>query len=43
MEGDGFEGRMPTTIVSWNIDRSYEPWRQLLQMDADIAMLQEAG
>lgn len=29
-------------IVSWNIARSHEPWRQLLKSDADIALLQEA-
>ena len=34
---------MPTTVVSWNIARSRQPWRQLLQMDADVALLQEAG
>ena len=34
---------MPTTVVSWNIAKRSEPWRQLLQMDADIALLQEAG
>ena len=34
---------MPTTVVSWNIAKRHEPWRQLLQMDADIALLQEAG
>ena len=34
---------MATTVVSWNIAKRYEPWRQLLQMDADIALLQEAG
>ena len=34
---------MPITIVSWNIAKRHEPWRQLLQMDADIALLQEAG
>lgn len=34
---------MPTTLVSWNIAKSHKPWRQLLQMDADIALLQEAG
>jgi len=28
-------------IVSWNIARSHEPWRQLLKSDADIALLQE--
>ena len=30
-------------IVSWNIAGSREPWRRLLDMDADIALLQEAG
>ena len=29
--------------MSWNIAKRYEPWRQLLQMDADIALLQEVG
>ncbi len=30
-------------VVSWNIAKRWEPWRQLLQMDADIALLQEMG
>ena len=34
---------MPTTVVSWNIAKDREPWRQLVEMDADIALLQEAG
>ena len=34
---------MPTTVVSWNIAKDHEPWRQLVEMDADIAILQEAG
>ena len=34
---------MPTTIVSCNIDKRYEPRRGLLQMDADITLLQEVG
>ena len=34
---------MAVTVVSWNIARSHEPWRQLLRMDADIALLQEAA
>lgn len=34
---------MTTKIVCWNINKSREPWRQLSQMDADIALLQEAG
>ena len=33
---------MVVTVVSWNIAKRHEPWRQLLQMDADIALLQEA-
>ena len=33
---------MSTTVVSWNIAARNEPWRQLLDMDADIALLQEA-
>ena len=34
---------MAITVVSWNIARRHEPWRQLLQMDADVALLQEAA
>ncbi len=34
---------MPTKIVNWNIARRKKPWSQLLQMDADVALLQEAG
>ena len=30
-------------IVSWNIARMHDPWRRLLEMDADLALLQEAG
>ncbi|MYE46601.1 MAG: hypothetical protein F4X25_07585 [Chloroflexi bacterium] len=33
---------MPTTVVSWNIAKRAEPWRQLAAMDADVALLQEA-
>ncbi len=33
---------MSTTVVSWNIAAKKEPWRQLLDMDADVALLQEA-
>ena len=32
-----------TTIVSWNIAGRTEPWKQLLEMDVDIALLQEAA
>lgn len=34
---------MVTTVVNWNIAKGQEPWCQLLQMDADIALLQETG
>ena len=34
---------MPTTVVSWNIAKGHEPWRQLLRMNADVALLQEVG
>ena len=33
---------MATTVVSWNIAARSEPWRELLDMDADVALLQEA-
>ena len=31
-----------TKVVSWNINAQHEPWRELVQMDADVALLQEA-
>ena len=34
---------MTTTVVSWNIAKKHEPWRQLVEMGADVALLQEAG
>ena len=34
---------MTTTVVSWNIARRTEPWRELVEMGADVALLQEAG
>ena len=34
---------MSTKVVSWNIDRRHEPWRELVNMEADVALLQEAG
>ena len=34
---------MTTTVVSWNIARRAEPWRELVEMGADVALLQEAG
>ena len=35
--------KMATTVVCWNIAKCHEPWRQLVQMDADLALLQEVG
>ncbi len=32
-----------TRVVSWNIAKRHEPWRELVGMDADVALLQEAG
>lgn len=37
------ESRDPVTVVSWNVGKRQEPWRQLVNMDADVALLQEAG
>ena len=31
-----------TTVVCWNTARRREPWRRLLEMSADVALLQEA-
>ena len=28
-------------VVSWNTGFRTQPWRQLLEMDADVALLQE--
>ncbi|MYC07412.1 MAG: hypothetical protein F4X57_09620 [Chloroflexi bacterium] len=30
-------------VVSWNINRRHAAWKKLLEMDADVALLQEAG
>ncbi len=32
-----------TTVVSWNIARRRAPWDELLEMNADVALIQEAG
>ena len=32
-----------TRVISWNIGKRNRPWRELLYMDADVALLQEAG
>ncbi len=34
---------MATRVVSWNIAKRCEPWRELMKMRADVALLQEAG
>ena len=34
---------MTTTVVSWNIAKRHAAWRQLVDMGADVALLQEAG
>lgn len=34
---------MVTTVVSWNVAKRRKPWRELVRMDADVALLQEAG
>ena len=34
---------MSATVVCWNIAKRHEPWRQLVAMDADVALLQEAA
>ena len=30
-------------VISWNIDGRAAPWHRLIAMDADVALLQEAG
>ncbi|MCY4643199.1 MAG: hypothetical protein OXB88_01135 [Bacteriovoracales bacterium] len=37
------EGEVTVTVVSWNIAKRKKPWHQLLQMNADIALLQEVA
>lgn len=34
---------MMTTVVSWNIAKRREVWRELVDMGADVALLQEPG
>ena len=34
---------MATTVVCWNIAKRHKPWSQLVQMGADLAVLQEVG
>ena len=39
------QGREDTAIrvVCWNIETLHDPWRELVEMDADVALLQEVG
>lgn len=37
------EARSAMKIISWNMAHRHEPWRSLLDMDIDLALLQEAG
>ena len=30
-------------VISWNMAHRHEPWRCLLDIDIDLALLQEAG
>lgn len=32
-----------TTVISWNIAKRSKPWRELFDMQADVALLQEVG
>ena len=34
---------MTTTVVCWNIAKKHKAWRELVEMGADVALLQEAG
>ena len=34
---------LTTKIVCWNIAKRRDPWRELVAMDADVALLQEVG
>ena len=34
---------MTIKIVSWNIAKRNKPWRELLDMGVDVALLQEEG
>ena len=34
---------MATKLVCWNIGKRRKPWKQLVKMDADVALFQEAG
>ena len=34
---------MAIQVVSWNVAKRHAPWRELVEMDAEVALLQEAG
>ena len=34
---------MTIKIVSWNVAKRHKPWKELVEMDADVALLQEVG
>ncbi len=34
---------MATQLVNWNISKRHAPWRQLVTMEPDVALLQEAS
>ena len=34
---------MVTRVVNWNVAKRHAPWRELVEMDVDVALLQEAG
>lgn len=34
---------MAIRVVSWNVAKRHAPWRELVEMDVDVALLQEAG
>ena len=34
---------MSIQLVSWNVAKRHAPWRELVAMDVDVALLQEAG
>lgn len=34
---------MSIQVVSWNVAKRHAPWRELVEMDVDVALLQEAG
>ena len=37
------KGRKMIRIISWNIGKRHESWRHLDKLEADVALLQEAG